>query len=307
MDRKGGQWVRIISFTPTGTNTLPLLKTTNIQHVQPAHTVSAWLCSSRSACIVSEAGEWGSSPSLGPLTVTAANRHARGSRGSEGTKLELGMSGWFFWGLVRDECKLTGVGCGGWIGLTILDSGGYCVRGSHGCLSGIQVGLLLELPDVFFVADPLVAEPVGYLRERRKEKERGEKRGGVSDVNADKALCTEQSDCFKMSCLGPSSPQSPVSHSNIRWACRLIKRLSDRACALLRMEAWHALCLSLDKTNTQGAARLVAKFGSVLCLWNQVARAKREGGIFSCKVNRDLTEKSLFSSLASFNKWIHPQ
>lgn len=50
------------------------------------------------------------------------------------------------------------------------------MRGSHGCLSGIQVGLLLELADVFFVADPLVAEPVGYLRERRKEKERGEKK-----------------------------------------------------------------------------------------------------------------------------------
>lgn len=52
------------------------------------------------------------------------------------------------------------------------------MRGSHGCLSGIQVGLLLELANVFFVADPLVAEPVGYLRERRKEKERGEKKRG---------------------------------------------------------------------------------------------------------------------------------
>lgn len=70
----------------------------------------------------------------------------------------------------------------------------------------------------------------------RKEK-KGKKEEGASDVNADEALCTEQSDCFKMSCLGPSSPQSPASHSNIRWACRLIKRLSDRACALLRMEA----------------------------------------------------------------------
>lgn len=49
------------------------------------------------------------------------------------------------------------------------------MRGSHGCLSGVQVGLLLELANVFFVADPLVAEPVGYLRERWKAKKEGEK------------------------------------------------------------------------------------------------------------------------------------
>lgn len=52
------------------------------------------------------------------------------------------------------------------------------MRGSHGCLSGVQVGLLLELANVFFVADPLVAEPVGYLRERWKAKKRGKKRRG---------------------------------------------------------------------------------------------------------------------------------
>lgn len=79
--------------------------------------------------------------------------------------------GWLvgFWRIVRDRRKLTRVGCGGRVGLTVLDGGGHCMRGSHGCLSCVQVGLLLELADVFFVTDPLVAEPVGYLRERQKE------------------------------------------------------------------------------------------------------------------------------------------
>ena len=37
------------------------------------------------------------------------------------------------------------------------------LRGHQGCLHGVDVGLLLELPDVLLVADPLVAEPVGNL------------------------------------------------------------------------------------------------------------------------------------------------
>lgn len=34
----------------------------------------------------------------------------------------------------------------------------------HGCLHSIDICLLLELPDVFLIADPLVTKPVGNLR-----------------------------------------------------------------------------------------------------------------------------------------------
>lgn len=37
------------------------------------------------------------------------------------------------------------------------------LRRPHGRLHGVEVGLLLELADVFLVADPLVAKPVGHL------------------------------------------------------------------------------------------------------------------------------------------------
>lgn len=40
------------------------------------------------------------------------------------------------------------------------------LSGSQGCLHGIKVGLLLELANVFLVADSLVAKPVGDLAER---------------------------------------------------------------------------------------------------------------------------------------------
>lgn len=41
--------------------------------------------------------------------------------------------------------------------------------GPQGRLHGIQVGLFLELADVFFVADPLVAEPVGDLEKEMNQ------------------------------------------------------------------------------------------------------------------------------------------
>ncbi len=37
------------------------------------------------------------------------------------------------------------------------------LSGPQGCLHGIEVGLLLELANVFLVADSFVAKPVGYL------------------------------------------------------------------------------------------------------------------------------------------------
>lgn len=77
----------------------------------------------------------------------------------------------------------------------------------------------------------------------------------MSDVNADEVLCTEQSDCFKMSCLGPSSPQSPASHSNIRWACRLIKRLSDRGlCVIADGGVTCSLFVSRQNQHTWGCS-----------------------------------------------------
>lgn len=42
------------------------------------------------------------------------------------------------------------------------------LSGPQGCLHGIKVGLLLELANVFLVADSLVAKPVGDLAEKQK-------------------------------------------------------------------------------------------------------------------------------------------
>lgn len=41
------------------------------------------------------------------------------------------------------------------------------LSGPQGCLHGIKVGLLLELADVFLVANSLVAKPVGDLAETK--------------------------------------------------------------------------------------------------------------------------------------------
>lgn len=51
--------------------------------------------------------------------------------------------------------------------LAVLRRNGCSLRRVDGGLGGIQVGLLLKLADVFLVPDALVAEPVGYLCERR--------------------------------------------------------------------------------------------------------------------------------------------
>ena len=54
---------------------------------------------------------------------------------------------------------------GGGVGLAVLHGGGHGVGCRYGGLGGVEVGLFLELADVFLVADSLVAEPVGDLRE----------------------------------------------------------------------------------------------------------------------------------------------
>lgn len=57
----------------------------------------------------------------------------------------------------------TGVGCGGGVGLAVLhrSSGSLCCV--DGGLGGVQVSLFLKLSDIFLVANPFVAEPVGDL------------------------------------------------------------------------------------------------------------------------------------------------
>lgn len=113
----------------------------------------------------------------------------------------------------------TRVGRGGRVGLAVLHGGGGRVRRVHGRLGGVQVGLLLELADVLLVPDALVAEPVGYLRERSRterggagggRKRRRRRSRGVRRQAATRTVHTERCDCFKMSCLGPSSTQFPA-------------------------------------------------------------------------------------------------
>lgn len=99
----------------------------------------------------------------------------------------------------------TGVGCGGRVGLAVLHGGGCSVGCVHGGLGSVQVGLFLKLADIFLVADPFVAEPVGYLcGESRGRRSRGVRRRAAT------AACSEQCDAFKMSCLGPSGTRSPA-------------------------------------------------------------------------------------------------
>lgn len=99
----------------------------------------------------------------------------------------------------------TGVRCGRGVGLAVLHCSGCSVCRIYGSLGGIQVGLFLKLADIFLVPDPFVAKPVGYLCARAEG-------GGAEGVRrqAATAPCTEQCDCFKMSCLGPSSTQFPA-------------------------------------------------------------------------------------------------
>lgn len=47
--------------------------------------------------------------------------------------------------------------------------GVVALSGPQSCLHGIKVGLLLELSNVFLVADSLVAKPVGDLPEKTKQ------------------------------------------------------------------------------------------------------------------------------------------
>lgn len=63
----------------------------------------------------------------------------------------------------------TGVRCGRGVCLAVLRCHGCSLCCIHGGLGGVQVGLLLKLADIFLVSDALVAEPVGYLCERRAE------------------------------------------------------------------------------------------------------------------------------------------
>lgn len=53
---------------------------------------------------------------------------------------------------------------GGGVGLVVLDSRGHGVRCSHGRLCRVEIGFLLELPDVLLVPDSLIAKPVGHLQ-----------------------------------------------------------------------------------------------------------------------------------------------
>lgn len=82
-----------------------------------------------------------------------AGRQAAGSRGRE----------------VERRCFClyagvpTGVGRGGRVGLAVLHRGGCGVGRVYGGLGGVQVGLFLKLADIFLVADPFVAKPVGHL------------------------------------------------------------------------------------------------------------------------------------------------
>lgn len=61
----------------------------------------------------------------------------------------------------------TGVRCGRGVCLAVLRCNGCSLCCVYSSLGGIQVGLLLKLADIFLVSDALVAEPVGYLCERR--------------------------------------------------------------------------------------------------------------------------------------------
>lgn len=63
----------------------------------------------------------------------------------------------------------TGVRCGRGVRLAVLRCNGCSLCRIYSSLGGVQVGLLLKLADVFLVPDALVAEPVGYLCERRAE------------------------------------------------------------------------------------------------------------------------------------------
>lgn len=59
----------------------------------------------------------------------------------------------------------------------------------HGRLHGVKVGLFLKLADVFLVADPLVAKPVGHLlRHEAGVKPNASKNRINQSVNADKEL-----------------------------------------------------------------------------------------------------------------------
>lgn len=65
-----------------------------------------------------------------------------------------------------EGAELTGgVGGGGGVGLAAV---GRHVGGADRRPRRVHVGLLLELPDVLLVADPLVAEPVRHLRTPRQ-------------------------------------------------------------------------------------------------------------------------------------------
>lgn len=61
----------------------------------------------------------------------------------------------------------TGVRCGRGVRLAVLRCNGCSLCRIYSSLGGVQVGLLLKLADIFLVPDALVAEPVGYLCERR--------------------------------------------------------------------------------------------------------------------------------------------
>lgn len=120
-----------------------------------------------------------------------------------GSRLRAEVEGRLFY---LNAGEPTGVGCGRGVGLAVLHCSGCSVCCIYSGLGGIQVGLFLKLADIFLVPDPFVAEPVGYLCEhsRRRRRSRGVRRQGAT------APCTEQCDCFKMSCLGPSSTQFPA-------------------------------------------------------------------------------------------------
>lgn len=68
--------------------------------------------------------------------------------------------------LERTSRVRTRIWCGGGVGLVVLDGRGHGVRCSHSRLCRIQIGFLLELPDVLLVPDSLIAKPVGHLQWR---------------------------------------------------------------------------------------------------------------------------------------------
>lgn len=104
-------------------------------------------------------------PGLGPLRSCILLTPTELARAVPGPSRRLEHSSW-----VR-----TRIWCGGGVGLVVLDGGSHGVRCSHGRLCRVEIGFLLELPNVLLVPDSLIAKPVGHLQWREVARVRGTK------------------------------------------------------------------------------------------------------------------------------------